>query len=366
MRRITWIIAIVMCVSVFLIGCGKKDAEEVVKDLDHVIAKLESYEGVGSMILHTGGQPQEYHVEVWHKKPSYYRISLTNEKKDITQIVLRNDDGVFVLTPHLNKSFRFQSDWPENQGQVYLYQTLVQSILMDTERNFAAEKDSYVFDVVANYQNGSLARQKIWLDKGNYAPRYVEISDSNGNVMVEVKFTHFAFGKKFDKDSFDMQRNMTSWNLKSLPVMAPSAEDLAKGGVKAQKTDKGAGAPMAVETGAGEAEQDFGILEPDYIPAGVKIQDISDVKLGKAQGVLLRYSGKYNYSLFEARPKDRAATALSGTIIDLGYTLGSLIGDEKKTLIWTYEGVEFRLSSADLPEKEMIKIAQSVQGEIGK
>lgn len=49
-------------------------------------------------------------------------------KKDVTQIVLRNDEGVFVLTPSQNKSFRFQSNWPDNQGQVYLYETLIRSI----------------------------------------------------------------------------------------------------------------------------------------------------------------------------------------------------------------------------------------------
>lgn len=165
MRRFTWVIALVVSLSLVLAGCGKKDAGAVVKDLDGVINKLDSYQGVGRMVLNTGQEPQEYQVEVWYQNPHYYRISLKNDKKDITQIVLRNDDGVFVLTPHLNKSFRFQSDWPENQGQVYLYQSLVQSIIMDKDRQFITDPNAYVFDVMANYQNGSLARQKIWLDK---------------------------------------------------------------------------------------------------------------------------------------------------------------------------------------------------------
>lgn len=94
MRRVTWILAIVMSAALLLAGCGKKDAGSVVKDLDHVIGKLESYQGTGRMVLQTGQEPQEYQVEVWYQQPHYYRISLTNEKKDITQVVLRNDDGV--------------------------------------------------------------------------------------------------------------------------------------------------------------------------------------------------------------------------------------------------------------------------------
>src|SRR5690554_6044910 len=197
MRRITWMVAIVLCVSLVLAGCGKKSAEGVVEDLEQVLGKMNSYKASGSMLLHTGQEPLEYQVEVWFQDPHYYRIALTNKKKDITQIVLRNDDGVFVLTPHLNKSFRFQSDWPDHQGQVYLYQTLAKSILKDNERLFTIEKDSksYVFDVAANYDNSSLVRQKIWLDQHSYAPEHVEISDQNANVMVVVEYDHFEFDK---------------------------------------------------------------------------------------------------------------------------------------------------------------------------
>ena len=35
---------------------------------------------------------------------------------------------VRVLTPTLNKSFKFQSDWPYNNSQVYLLQTLLSDI----------------------------------------------------------------------------------------------------------------------------------------------------------------------------------------------------------------------------------------------
>lgn len=360
MRRVTWVLAIVMCVALIAAGCGTKNAEQVVKDLDHVIGKLNSYQGAGKMTLQTGQQAQQYDVEVWYQNPHYYRIALTNEAKDVTQIVLRNDEGVFVLTPHLNKMFRFQSDWPENSGQVYLYQSLVQSIVMDNERHFTEEKDAYVFDVVANYQNGLLARQKIWLSKKDYAPRQVQVSDENNNVMVKVSFDQFEFGKKFEKDSFDMQRNMTSWNIQSLPTSG-TVGDAAK---------QGAAGTTVQKTGATEkaGALTFGILEPDYIPQGVKLQDLKEVKLGEDKAILLRYSGTFNYTLTESMPQSKTVTSLTGDILDLGYTLGIVTGEAKglRTLTWTYDGVEFRLSTGDLPETEMIRVAQSVQGQVGK
>jgi len=361
--------------------------------------------------------------------------------------VLRNDDGVFVLTPHLNKSFRFQSDWPENQGQAYLYQSLAQSIIMDNERQFVSDEKAYIFDVVANYQNGSLARQKVWLDKKNLAPQHVEVSDQNANVMMVVNFDKFEFGTKFDKDYFDMQRNMTSWNLKSLPTMAQGSgaasaagthdtthgNESAKGAAASAGTGKeaaagnvagknngatapndnkstanassGSGSNGAASSSSGAAanggtngttsgntsaangsaaapgtnngatagagadvqkQQSFGIIEPRYMPTGVKKQDVTEIKLGEDKGVMLRYSGKYSYTLTESRPQAQTVSLLPGDIMDLGFTLGVVTGDAKKTLTWTYDGVEFRLSTGDLPPEEMIKVAQAVQGEMGK
>ncbi|TCZ76554.1 outer membrane lipoprotein carrier protein LolA [Paenibacillus albiflavus] len=335
MRRMTWLTTIVLVIAVVLVGCGKKDAGGVVKDLGKVVSSMESYQGAGRMILQSGQQPQEYAVEVWYQSPHFYRIMLKNEEKDITQIVLRNEDGVFVLTPHLNKSFRFQSDWPENQQQVYLYQSLVKSITEDAQRNFTTDKESYVFEVAANYSTGTLTRQKIWLDQKSLKPQKVEVSDASNHVVVKVDFTTFEFGKKFEKDSFDMQRNMTSFNLQSMQTMTPPQEDQ-------------------------DHQSDQVDLVDLYIPNGVSQQDISTVKYGENDALLIRYTGKYNYSVLEAKPREQAVSSMiAGDIVDLGFTMAVMTGDEKRTLSWISDGVEYRLTTSDLPKEEMIQVAQS-------
>ncbi|WP_261302615.1 outer membrane lipoprotein-sorting protein [Paenibacillus andongensis] len=393
MRRVTWVVAVVMCLALVLAGCGmgKKDAGSIVKDLDHVISKSGSYQASGSMILNTGQQPQEYQVEVAYSPDHFYRISLTNAGKDVTQIVLRNEEGVFVLTPHLKKSFRFQSDWPENQGQVYLFQSLAKSIIADKDRQFTTDNDAYVFDVAANYQNEQLSRQKIWLNKKTLAPKQVQVSDANHNVLVQVNFTSFEFDAKFDKDFFQMERNMTSWNLKTLPTMAgvtdanhPATSDKsvtdknlsATGGQSDQAAGQAQDGQKATATkpgtdttksnAAASKAQSIGIIEPSYLPKDVVKQDITDMKLGEDAAVLLRYKGKYNFSLIEVRPQAKSVSLQPGTIVDLGFTIGVLTGDEKKTLTWTNDGVEFRLSTGDLPTNEMIKVAMATEGQSGK
>ncbi|MEO2204975.1 DUF4367 domain-containing protein [Paenibacillus pabuli] len=404
MRRISWMLAMVLVLSALLAACGKKDAAAVVKDLNEVVGEMESYQGAGVMTLHTGDTPQQYKVEVWHQKPSYYRIALTNAKKDVTQIVLRNDEGVFVLTPSQNKSFRFQSNWPDNQGQVYLYETLIRSITGDTTRQFADEKESYVFDVAANYNTHALVRQKIWLNKSDYAPKQVEVSDSNANVVVDVKFDSFKFGAEFGKDAFDMQRNMTAGtdgnsgtdtgtnpaeqagesgskepaSSETAPGQEPttgSAEGVSDGqtGVSENPEQQEAQDPASVEPGTEEPTMtepegagSFGVIEPTYAPEGVKLKDDQIVEESGDYSVMLRYEGTYNYTIFEARPQDRAVSLAPSRVVDLGFTLGMISGDALQTLTWMTDGIEYRITSADLPESEMVQIATSMQEQSGK
>ena len=43
-----------------------------------------------------------------------------------SQIIVKNPDGVFVLTPTLNQIFKFQSEWPNNSPKPYIYQSLIE------------------------------------------------------------------------------------------------------------------------------------------------------------------------------------------------------------------------------------------------
>lgn len=403
MRRIRWIAAaIVLCLAVALSGCGKKDAGSVVKDLDQTLSKLDSYKGSGKMVLMSGQQPQEYQVEVWYQNPHFYRIALTNEQQSVNQIVLRNNDGVYVLNPTLKKSFRFQSEWPQNQGQYYLYQSLVDSILSDKDRKFTADGGNLVFDVTANYAHTSLSRQKIWLDKKSYKPKHVEVRDTNDNTLVTVDFTAFEFGEKFAAGAFDTNQNLagtteqadpTLANLESLigdvngtgvvddlsetgktptgaadPAAADDKQtDTADKAAANDTADKASGADTGLlDEGAKALESGFPVIQPVFLPEGVVQQDINDIMLGEDQAVMIRYKGNYSFSLVESAPKAQEVMLLPGSTVDLGFTIGTLTGNDKRTLTWTYGGKLFRIASADLPTSQMVLIAQGLQGETGK
>ncbi|MNP74478.1 Sporulation protein YdcC [compost metagenome] len=66
------------------------------------------------------------------------------------------------------------------------------------------------------------------------------------------------------------------------------------------------------------------------------------------------------------RSPDRTASLVPGELVDMGFTWGLLTGDALQTLTWTVDGLEFRITSENLPVTEMVKIAASMQDQTGK
>ena len=104
--------------SIFIIaGCGETSKEDVVEDLEQAVTELTSYQTKATMTMQTGETAQHYQIDVAYQADQYYRVYMHNEEdEEGSQIILKNDQGVFVLTPALNKSFQFQSDWPTDHS----------------------------------------------------------------------------------------------------------------------------------------------------------------------------------------------------------------------------------------------------------
>ena len=128
--------------------------------------RLKGYHLTGTLTIKSNEDSYKYNVDASFKKDNYYRVSLKNVTNNHEQIILKNADGVYVLTPTLNKSFKFQSEWPFNSSQTYLLQTLLKDIKEDNKRKFQQTDKQYIFTTKVNYtSNPDLINQKIYLDK---------------------------------------------------------------------------------------------------------------------------------------------------------------------------------------------------------
>lgn len=315
-----------------LSACGSKSQEDVVKELDGKLSELKAYKVKAKMTLQMGTDPQTYDVEIWHKEPSYYRVDLKNAQKDQSQMILRNDDGVFVLTPALNKSFRFQSEWPENSSQAYLYESLIEDILQDKEAKFTSTKDHYVFETKTRYQNNKmLPLQEITLNKKDLTPVSVKVMDPDRKALVTVEFSNANFDATFEKQDFDMAKNMT-------------------------------GAQMEVPVMADVEDKEFTVKYPTAEISNVELSGEKAVETEDGKRVVLTYEGEKSFTIIQEKatvvPTSMEATTVSGEPVDLGFTIGALTAN---SLTWTFQGVDYTIASNDLTEEEMLTLARSVE-----
>lgn len=88
-------ILVVMCLT----GCGDTNASKVVDGFRKKVNNLKSYYIEGSMELINNEDIYTYDINVSYKKDDYYKIDLVNTTNNHEQVILRNDSGIYVLTP---------------------------------------------------------------------------------------------------------------------------------------------------------------------------------------------------------------------------------------------------------------------------
>ena len=122
--------------TIFVLGCSKDNSKTVLSSFEKKVNKANSYTLNGVLEIINNEDSYKYDVSVSYKESDMYRVSLRNQANDHEQIILKNEEGVYVLTPSLNKSFKFQSDWPNNNSQTYLLASLLDDITSDNKRTF--------------------------------------------------------------------------------------------------------------------------------------------------------------------------------------------------------------------------------------
>lgn len=333
MKKMFGIGVIVFGFVLLLAACGEKSQEDVVEKLESKLEEMNGYKAKAEMTMNTGKEDQKYSIEVWHKKKDFYRVKLSNDQDEKgSQIILKNQDGVFVLSPALNKSFKFQKEWPENGSQPYLYQSLVNDILKDKEADFSVNDNYYVFETKTNYQsNNNLPYQEIYFDKKTYTPVMVKVLDKDKQALVEVKFSDFNTKPSFKDNDFAMEKNMSSGT---------------------------ANAPVSSD---GKTEA-LTVIYPLNM-AGAEMVEKKEVEIEDGQRVIMTFSGEKNFTLIEEKmdvlPTMSSPQAVDGDIVNLGHSIGAL---SDNTIEWSNNGVNFLLASEELTKEELIEVAKSVQG----
>ena len=106
-----FLIGLVVVSSLLLIGCGKYGEKDIIKDLRKKIDKNSGYFLTGELEIINNEDSYVYNVESSYKKENNFKVSLKNKINNHEQIILKNEEGVYVMThksTQLLKSNKFE------------------------------------------------------------------------------------------------------------------------------------------------------------------------------------------------------------------------------------------------------------------
>lgn len=320
-----YLLGLVMIMCCFLVGCGEYSEKDVMKDLEKKINNSKAYHLTGILEMINNENSYIYDVEVSYSKDDNFRVSLTNQTNNHEQIILKNENGVYVLTPSLNKSFKFQSEWPYNNSQAYLLQTILKDIKNDKKRVFEKTKDEYTFVTTVNYPNNkNLVKQKIFLDK-KLNVKEVQVLDENGNVQMKMVFDKIDLKATYDKNYFTLKENMNS--------------------------------SVALEETASKIDD---VIYPLYIPANTTLASQNKITKSDGERIILSFSGDKPFMFVQETVSvgdEMVTIPMYGEPAIIADTIGALSGT---SITWLSNGIEYYLVSDTLTEEELVSIASSV------
>lgn len=321
-----WYLGLIM--MLFLIsGCGKYDEKDVMKDLIKKYDNTKGYYLEGDMEIINNEDIYKYSVKAAYQNPDFFRVSLKNIANNHEQIILKNEDGVYVLTPSLNKSFKFQSEWPYNNSQVYLVQTLIRDLKNDDKKSFEETENYYVFTTKVNYPNNrKLTKQVIYIDKDlNF--KEVHVLNNNNNPEIKMIITKTDIKATFKNKYFALNENMATAAIEETVVPVMKIED---------------------------------IIYPMYVPENTYLNSQDTISKTIGERVILSFDGEKPFVLVEetANIEDEFMVIPTyGEPMIIVDTIGVI---SENSISWDNHGIEYYLTSEAMGSQELLEVASSI------
>ena len=360
-----------LSLTLLVSGCGKTGTENVVKDFTSKVNDSKSYTLKGNMEIYADEETFTYSLEINFLKAYFYKVKMVNQTNNHEQIILRNTDAVYVITPSLNKSFKFQSEWPENSSQAYILSSITTDMNNDTETKVEEVDGNFVIKSKVNYPNNpELSYQKITVDKDNKIKK-TEIYDEKDALKMKVTFTSVEYNTNLKEDDFkleqyikeetntkDTENNQTNNQNKNEEC---TDEETCKGQQECTGDDCATdnapceGDACDEETGAIE-----NILYPLYVPSNTYLSSSDRVETDIGDRIILTFGGEKNFVLVEEKAvmaEEFEIIPVYGDPLIINDTIGALGAN---SLTWTKDNISYYLAGNDLTTAELLAIGESV------
>ena len=284
-----------------------------------------------------------------------------------------------MITPSLNKSFKFQSEWPENSSQAYILASILSDINNDSSKTIEEVDGSYVVKSVVNYPNNpDLAYQKTTMDKdGNLKKN--EIYNDKDELKMKVTFTSIDYKASLKEEDFVLEQYITEDTEENTDTKEQTNTDTEENtpnnqennnttedksetdcegeACKEEETENGAceGDACTEETGSIE-----NILYPLYVPSNTYLSSSDKVNTDVGDRIILTFAGDKNFVLVEEAAtvaEEFEIIPVYGDPLIVNDTIGALGAN---SLSWTKDNISYYLTGTDLSTEELLTIGESI------
>ncbi len=333
---------LLLFVSILLLtGCGKVDKDKLIKNFKNEVESAKSYTLDSKMEIYNAEDTFEYDIKVSYMDGDYFKVDMLNTLSNHEQIILRNGDEVYVVTPSLNKSYKFVSEWPYNSSQSYILNSLVKDLDADEEIEFNKEEDGYSLIVDVDYpNNANLKYEKIYFDK-NMNLKTVSVYDDEDIISLKVEFNKIDYKANLKEEDFSVD-NLVDENC------CNNVDDEDE--------------ESNTETNINEEETASlkDIIYPLYVPTNTFLKSKETVNTENGERVILTFNGDKNFVIIEEASKvydDFEIIPVYGDPTMLSNTIGAL---STNSLSWSVGNIDYYLASNDLSTSEILTIADSL------
>ena len=339
MKKYLFLFLLVLCL--FIVGCGKNSNKSIKDDLIKSINNLKGYELNGKLEVVNNDDVFNYDVSVKFKDGDYYRVTLKNNANNHEQVILRNDDGVYVVTPSLNKSFKFQSDWPYNNSQAYLLKNIVRDIENDKETEETNNNDDYTITSKVNFPNNpKLVKQRVTVDK-NMVIKKVEVLNGDGISLMTFTVNKTNYKPIFNENDFEISSIInTSENNENTENKDKTNEEKTNDSEKTSTIDD--------------------IIYPLYIPTGTILTGEEKVNKTNGERVILTFGGDKPFTLVEETTNRESEFTVVPTYGEPYMLIDTVAALSNNSINWVSNGIEYYIVSDVMSQNELIEVAKSV------
>ena len=355
-------------ICLILTGCDKQNEKTVLKEFQDKVGNSDSYYLSGNMELVNNEDVYTYDIAVSYKKDDYYKIELTNVINDHKQIILRNDEGVYIVTPSLNKSFKFQSDWPYNNSQVYLLSSLLDDIMNDENRKFEATDEGYTFTSTVNYPNNpKLISQKIYFGK-DYLPTKVEVIDTDNVVQIKMVFDKIDLKTEFNDTYFDLNsildtEGLEEGNNTDNNTSNDNSENTTNNNKNTNNEAQEPNNETQGNSNTGKTQETAtidDIIYPMYLPVNTYLTNQEKVSTDDGERLILTFTGDSSFTLVEEAVTYSNRPEIIPTYGDVELIGNSLAVINDNSVNWFDNGIEYYIVSDVMSTEELLQVAKSI------